>query len=136
MSGKIGRPSSFKQETADLICEQVAAGVTMRELTSKPGMPSWATVWRWLQNNESFRAQYARAREDGADYHAERALSAAMGVEGAETATEVAAARLMWDALRWHAGKCAPKRYGDKLAVDANHSGGVELKVVSEFRET
>ena len=116
----LGRPTSFTQEIADEICERIVDGQTMRDITALDHMPSWSTIWRWLQANDAFRAQYARAREDGADAHADRALQEALTADDSE-GSRVAGARLRWDALRWHASKCAPKRYGDK--VQKEHSG-------------
>lgn len=130
----MGRPSTFTPELADAICEQIASGVTLRELCAQPDTPSWTTIWRWIQAHEDFRTQYARAREDAADFHAERALEEALNVNDSE-ASRVAGARLRWDALRWHAGKCAPKRYGDRITQEHTGDGGgpMQHNVTVEF---
>lgn len=123
----IGRPSLFTPELADDLCERIASGETLRSITKDDHMPSWRTIWRWLQSNETFRAQYARAREDSADHHAELALEQAMFADDSE-ASRVQGARLRWDALRWHAGKCAPKRYGERQ--DVNVTGSLDVRSV------
>lgn len=129
-----GRPSTYTPELGDVICDHIAAGATLRELTSQPDMPAWATIWRWLQANETFRAQYARAREDGADYHADRALAEALETKGKEN-PDVAGARLRWDALRWHAGKCAPKRYSEKYLAEVSGPEGGPVQISAIVRK-
>ena len=119
----MGRPSEFTQETADAICEQIIAGETLRDISANPAYPSWSTIWRWLQSNPDFRAQYARAREDAAEAHADRALKEALTADDSE-GCRVAGARLRWDALRWHASKCAPKKYGDRVQQEITGSDG------------
>ncbi len=39
---------------------------------------------------------------------------------------EVSRARLQFDAMRWHAGKLAPKKYGDR--VEHEIKGGVNFQ--------
>ena len=39
---------------------------------------------------------------------------------------EVSRARLQFDAMRWHAGKLAPKKYGDR--VEHDHKGGLNFQ--------
>lgn len=115
-----GRPSSFTQETADAICDRLAEGESLRTVCGDEKMPDLRTVRRWLVKGSgqeaepefaAFRLQYARAREDQADYYAEKI------VDDAASATDAAIGRLRMDALKWAASKLAPKRYGDKVAL-------------------
>jgi len=71
-----------------------------------------------------FAEQYARAREDQAENLVARAMKIVDEVK-AETA-EVSRARLQFDAFRWHAGKLAPKKYGDR--VEHDHKGGLNFQ--------
>jgi len=120
-----GRPSDFTPEIANEICERLAKGESLRSITGAGRddfMPSETTVRRWLAGNEDwneeFRRQYARAREDQADYKFEEAWEIATKA----TPETVAVARLQVDVVKWQAGKLAPKKYGDKIA----HVGGGE----------
>jgi hypothetical protein len=89
-------------------------------------MPSQTTVFRWLNAQPQFREQYAHARDNQADTYADRAVDEAL------TAEDASIGRLRMDALKWAAGKLAPKRYGDKL--DLSHSGQIQItKVVREL---
>ena len=41
-----GRPTDFAQETADIICERIANGESLRGICGEEGMPDKATVFR------------------------------------------------------------------------------------------
>lgn len=135
---KHGRPSGFTQEIADRICEELAHGKSLRRICEAEGMPSDSMVYRWLDQNESFREQYARARELQAEYYAAEIIEIADTCrEGtktketkdgtfAETGDMVERSRLMVDARKWYASKIAPKKYGDLKQVE--HSGTVTLE--------
>lgn len=108
-----GRPSSFTQEVADLICERIIeSDYGLEQICAADDLPSVRTVYRWLESNEDFRQEYARAKEVQGHVQAERGLKEAL------TATDAAIGRLKWDARRWTASKLAPKQYGDKLEID------------------
>ena len=109
----IGRPTTYSQETADKICELIARGMSLRAICASADMPAGGTVHRWLAEHQDFQEQYARAREEQADYFAEEIIEIADSVE-AESAS-VAKAKLQIDARKWAASKIAPKKYGDKV---------------------
>jgi hypothetical protein len=117
-----GRPSSFTQEMADKICERLAAGESLRSICKDDGMPSWPCISNWLQRFPEFAAQYARAREDQAEAHADRIIEIAD-----DDTIDPNHKRIMVDARKWVASKLKPKRYGDKAAIE--HSGEVGLTV-------
>lgn len=137
-----GRPSSFTQETADEICERIADGESLRAICSEDGMPDKATVFRWLAVNESFRDQYARARETQADTIFDEILDIAddghndwmkrkfgddeRWVENGEVLRRSA---LRIDARKWMAGKLRPKKYGDKVQQEISGPDGKPVEV-------
>jgi hypothetical protein len=45
-------------DTAMEICDEIANGKTLKEICRDKGMPSSATVFRWMHNNLEFRAAY------------------------------------------------------------------------------
>ena len=59
---KIGRPTLFSKEWAERFCELLAQGQSVRQICSQPGQPDKSQVYRWLDENDDFRDQYARAR--------------------------------------------------------------------------
>src|SRR5262249_58979896 len=64
---KIGRPTKYSTEWAARFCELLAQGQSVRQICLQPGQPDKSQVYRWLDENDDFRDQYARAREEQAD---------------------------------------------------------------------
>lgn len=124
---KIGRPSDFSQECADDICEAIASGVSLREFCSEDSAPNRSTVFRWLEQNEGFRDQYARARESQAETYADEIVDIADEAEDAQLA------RLQIDARKWAASKLAPKKYGDKVTQELTGAEGAPLDLTVRF---
>jgi hypothetical protein len=115
----MGRPSTFTQEIADEICARVMeSDYGLEEICEADDLPSARTVFRWLAAHESFRQQYARAKEAQGHVQADR------GLKDALTATDASLGRLKFDARKWAASKLAPKQYGDKLAVGGDDEAG------------
>lgn len=105
----------FSQEIADKICERMIEGEDIVTICKDKDMPSRATVYRWMAEQPAFEAQCARAREGLADHDAH------MIGKIAEGCTEINAqsSRVKLAALQWLAAKRSPKRWGDKIEVDA-----------------
>jgi hypothetical protein len=137
-----GRPTDYNQEIADKICEAISDGMSLREICKADDMPCKATVFRWLGLHKEFSDQYARAREEQAEALADDIVAIADNAgnplliddvpllkDGEPVmyadASAVAHARLKVDARKWVASKLKPKKYGDKLDVDAKHSGTI-----------
>lgn len=131
---------AFSQETADIICERIAAGESVRTICADEGMPACSTVFKWLSENEAFSEQYARARETQADTIFDEILEIAddarndwMERRGEEDAGWVAngehiqRSRLRIDARKWMAGKLRPKKYGEKLELAGDPTNPVSV---------
>ena len=129
-----GRPSSYTQEIADELCAKLSDGVSLRTVCLADDMPSKTSVFRWLRTNEEFRDQYTRAKEESADALTDEMLDIAddgtndwskqqLGEDGPEievlNSEHIQRSRLRIETRKWLASKLKPKRYGDKLAVDA-----------------
>jgi DNA helicase IV len=128
-------------ELAAAICDRLEHGETLRSIVLDPLMPSRTTVFKWLQTNEAFAEQYARARDAQADHFAEEIVDIAdaepslifKNVDGVDVAsvdsTAVNLLRLRIDARKWYASKVAPKKYGDK--IETTHRGDVSVSLVN-----
>lgn len=125
-----GRPSDYTPEVAAIICERIADGESLRQICEEPGMPNRSTVRQWLAVHPEFHAQYARAREEQGDAYAERAIHEAL------TASDAQMGRLRMDALKWAAGKLAPKRYGDKVQQEVSGPNGGPMETVIRWATT
>lgn len=113
-----GRPSAYSDEIAATICTRIAEGDSLRKICKGEGMPSQSMVYRWLDDeaNAGFREQYARARAAQGDTYADRIGD--IGEAVIDGSIKHDAARVAVDALKWAAGKLAPKKYGDRVALD------------------
>ncbi len=109
---KLGRPSSFTPELADTICERLIEGESLKSICRDPKMPSASMVFRWLRQHETFRDQYAIAKDDQADALADEILEIAD--DGQE---DVNRSRLRVDARKWVAARLKPKKYGDRQTI-------------------
>jgi len=132
----VGRQTSFTQEVADVICDKLSEGVTLREICRAPGMPNWRTVYDWIDADAEFGARIARAREVGADAIANEALHIAdtpltgeERVTKADGSTEVREGdmlghrKLQVETRLKLLAKWSPKKYGDRLDVNAQVQG-------------
>lgn len=135
----MGRPSSYTDELADLICERLADGESLVRICKDDEMPSTATVFRWLADNQAFRDSYARAREVQAERLADEIIEIAdegrrdtyIDDEGRERTDYdvIARSKLRVDARKWIAAKLLPKKYGER--VQTEHSGAVTVESVT-----
>lgn len=130
----------WSPETKARVLERIAAGESVRQICRDEGMPSWTAIARWLKEDASFREQYVRAKEDGAEAMADDILEIADNasndwmerndkdnpgwVFNGEAARR---SQIRIDARKWLLAKTQPKKYGDK--VETVHSGEVSHKV-------
>lgn len=119
---KIGRPSSYTQELADEICNRLATGETLRTIIKDSHIPDRASIYRWLEINESFRDQYAQARSQQADHYFEQIIDESFSSHDAQIG------RLRMDALKWVASKMQPKKYGDKLEIETKGDSAISIQ--------
>ncbi len=123
----MGRPSIRTPQMIEAILDRIANGELGPDICKDEGMPSWATVRRWREEDEEFRAAYARAHEAGVEHDEADAHREAM--RRPEDSVDAQAQRTRLDWLKWRLSKRLPKDFGDRQQVE--HSGGVSLNVVS-----
>ncbi|EPT2859784.1 ubiquitin carboxyl-hydrolase [Proteus mirabilis] len=114
-------------ETAHDICSKLAEGESLRSVCRRPGMPSKATVFRWLSENAEFRDQYAKATEQRADALFEEILEIADDV--LPDSAEVAKAKLRIDTRKWSLARMSPKKYGDKVTQEITGADGGAIQI-------
>lgn len=120
---KIGRPTMFTPSVKESICRRLATGESLAAIARTPGMPTVEAVRLCLLRDESFFADYTRARAAQAEHYA------AEIIEIADTCKDYNKARLQIDARKWYASKTAPKKFGDKLDVTTEHTGNVTITI-------
>ena len=126
-----GRPSIASPELTAEICEHIAQGESLTAICAMEGMPSKTTVYRWLEENEEFRENYTRAREDQAHTFFDEITDISAKVITGELDPQ--SARVVIDARKWQAGKLRPKVYGDKtITENTNISIGPSLQDMTD----
>lgn len=130
-----GRPTLYTPELADVICERLANGESMRSVSRDPDMPASATLFKWLRVHPEFAEQYARAKQESADALVDEILDIAddgtndwmerLDRDGQPIGWQlngehVQRSRVRIDSRKWIASKLKPKKYGDRIEVDAN----------------
>lgn len=145
---KVGRPSSYTQETADRICSELAEGKSLRTVCKADDMPSCQTVYSWLRTRPEFLDQYARAKEDAAEAFAEEMLDIAdeasndwMSVNDPDNpgyrfnGEHVNRSRLRVDTRKWIAAKLKPKKFGEKVQTELTGADGGPIQT-ADISET
>jgi hypothetical protein len=115
----MSRPSSYTEEMADRICDELMGGKSLVRICEAADMPHRSTVIRWMGADEAFATRCAHARDAQADLMDDLILDVAEKC----TSETAAADRVKIAAYQWRASKLAPKKYGDKTSVDVtfNH---------------
>ncbi len=103
-----------QQKQFNMVCERIARGESLRTICKDKDMPTARGVLKWLNadGNDAAVQQYARAREEQADFYADEII----GIADDES-LDPNSRRIMIDARKWAASKLRPKVYGDKLAL-------------------
>lgn len=126
----MARPSIYTDEIANLVCERLMGGQSLRTICADEGMPGMTTVFRWLQSNDAFRKQYTLARQVQAEVMVDEIISISDDGSNDTYETEngpavntdvIARSRLRVDSRKWFASKLAPKIYGDRVSHE--HAG-------------
>lgn len=136
----MGRPSTYTPEIAAKICERLAAGESLRAICRDDGMPPESTVRLWVVDDvNGFAAQYARARDVGLDVMADEVVEIADAQpgttdNGATDTGAVAHNRLRFDARRWYLSKLAPKKYGERSAMELTGADGGPVQITETER--
>jgi len=135
----------FTQEIADIICDRIMDGESLRSIARDPTMPTKTSVLKWLIRVPSFATQYARAREVQADGMVDEMLDISddaqndwMTKRGLQVPDNEAIQRskLRIDTRRWVASKMRPKKYGERVGTDEPGDSAENItRVVGGFAE-
>lgn len=125
---KQGRPSKFKPEIGDQLCELMAEGVSAVRACKEAGV-AMRTFYRWQREYPEFMAQVSRAREDQADTFADQMCDIA------EFDEDVQRAKLKIDARKWVASRMKPKSWGDRQHLEHTGADGVPLSIRVEYTD-
>lgn len=142
MEGVVGRPSTYNEDIAAIICGRMAGGESLRSICRDESMPALSTVFLWVSKHSEFSEQYKLAMASRADAMFEEMFDIAddgqndwmekIDKEGNSygwtlNGEHVQRSRLRIDTRKWALSKMMPKKYGDK----ADGNAGSEDKDVS-----
>jgi hypothetical protein len=57
------RRHDYSPEIADLICDRIASGASLRQICQDANMPARSTIFLWLEEHEDFGRSYTLARQ-------------------------------------------------------------------------
>ena len=66
------KPSQYHPVIGRVICERVGSGETVKQVAADPDMPSYVTLYRWLQVHPDFAEMYGAMRARVAAYLVEK----------------------------------------------------------------
>ena len=129
-------PVRYSRKLFKDICDQLAAGKSLRAVCRAEGYPSPSNVIAWvLADKDDCAEQYARAREIQAMLLLDEIQAISDDSSGDELILDngarvlnkefAARSKLRVDTRKWAMSKMLPKVYGDRL--DLNHAGKVEV---------
>lgn len=113
--------NGYSQELGDKICAQISEGRSLSSVCRELGIHR-QRVFEWLRVHESFLTQYTIAKEESADALAEEMLDIAD-----DRNDDPQSRRVRVDTRKWIASKMKPKKYGDKVDLNANINGQLNL---------
>lgn len=138
---KGGRPTIYSEELAQVICESLMVGMSLRKICELDGMPAISTVMQWLASGkDGFMEQYAHARQVQAEYLLDELIDIADDsaddyeiVNGEERLNQehIQRAKLRIDTRKWNIEKLAPKKYGAKQQLEHTGSNGGAIETVN-----
>ena len=108
-------------EDFPVILDAIASGKSLRAICKEIGVhPGVASAE--MRADDDLASQYARAREERADYYAESILTTAQATLAGRIKPD--AARVAIDAFKWTASKMSPRKYGDKVVSEVSGPDG------------
>jgi len=138
----MARPSKFKQETVDEICQRLSRGEPLAAICRSEGMPHDSTVRDWAAAHPEVSLAIARAREAGEEWIAAECLQIADSpLTGEETevnadgqvvkikrADMLGHRKLQIETRLKLLAKWNPKKWGDRQTLE--HQGRIGLEAL------
>lgn len=148
----MARPEIYTEEIAKELCYKISTSNKSLKTICKELEISVKTVLNWLndETKAEFLRQYARAKEEQADFLAEEMIEIAddssqdnMTITGPDGKLKVVEdrewtnrSRLRVDTRKWIASKLKPKKYGDKIDVTTQGQAITQVTITEKTRES
>lgn len=122
--------TTYTPKQAAKFCAAIADGASVRAACRKPGMPSKATVFKWLAEQPDFVKMYEVATDERADTHVEEIVDIADNCKSDKASIQKARLRIY--ARESAAARMKPRKYGTKLQLTGEGGGAVRVTMSRE----
>lgn len=127
-------PNTYTPALAELICERIAGGMSLREACRDESMPSRESVRRWLRDDPEFEKRYAQAIQQRSDAFLEDIIDISHDatndfmdrrradgtIERVPDPEQVARSKLRINTLQWVMAKSQPRKYGQRVELSGD----------------
>lgn len=123
----------------DSVLIRIEKGEALRTILKDEDMPSSRTFFKWLDSNELYVKQYARACEIRAENLFDEIIEIADDTSGDTKYDKdgnpyldneyVQRSRVKIDARKWVLGKLNPKRFSDKVTHEGNPDNPIKIDI-------
>lgn len=117
---------TYTPELAAKFCAAIADGGSLRSVCKKAGMPSKATVFRWLGEHDDFVKMYEKATDERADGQIDEIVDIADNCKA--DADSIRKAKLRIHARVEQAQRMKPRKYGAKMQLTGEGGGPIQSK--------
>jgi len=118
--------TTYTPDLAAKFCAAIADGGSLRSVCARAGMPSKATVFRWLGAHPDFVTMYEKATDERADAHIDEIVDIADNCKADKDS--IRKAKLRIDARVEQAQRMKPRKYGRQLQLTGEGGGAVPVK--------
>lgn len=118
--------TTYTPEAAAKFCALIADGASVCTACKKPGMPSKATVFKWLGEHTEFVKMYEVATDERADTHVEEIVDIADNCKTDKASIQKARLRIY--ARESAAARMKPRKYGAKVQLTGEGGGAIETR--------
>lgn len=117
---------TYTPALAAKFCAAIADGGSLRAVCARSGMPSKATVFRWLAEHEDFVKLYEKATDERADTMIDEIVDIADNCKADKE--EIQKAKLRIHARVEQAQRMKPRKYGRQLQLTGEGGGPVKAE--------
>jgi len=124
-----GRPTAYRRDVADRICEAVANGGTLKKLCEAEGI-AIGTLYEWVDSNrDGFGDRLNQARLRRYDLWEDELIEHAHTELGSQNMAAVQARRTLIDTMKWILARRLPAKWSEQTLHQHQVSGGAEVRL-------
>src|ERR1700720_1232780 len=115
--------TNYTRDLADIVCDRMTEGESLRAICRDPDMPSEGAVRGWaVRDVDGFGDRYRAARQMLLEYWADLIVDIADDEE-----SDPRSRQIRTGVRQWLMSKLAPRRYGDKVQIGGNPDSPLQV---------